>query len=286
MASGERPGQGSRLRARSGSAAVPIVRSRRGDRLELGRVAPSARSLAVGLALAAAAGLVYLAAVTTDLFAVRTVDVTGVRGPVASDVRAAVASSRGSSLVTLDVADVRRRVEALPTVAVATVDRAFPRGLAITVVPERPAAVLRRGADSWLVSARGRVMGPLARGARPSLPRVWLGRGAGPAVGETLGGDAAAAVRAVAPLAGSGLGLRVASALAAREELTLLLRSGLEVRLGDGSQLPLKLAVAASVAPQLDETFAYLDVAVPERPVAGTDENAQAVVETQPSTDP
>lgn len=286
MASGGRPEQGSRLRARAESAVVSIPRPRRVDRLELGWLVPSGRSLVLGLALIAAAGVAYLAAVSTSLFAVRSVAVAGAEPQLAAEVRAAMAATDGRSLVGLDVADLERRLEALPTVASATIDRSFPNELAVAVVPERPAAVLRRGADSWLVSARGRVMGPVGHGARAGLPRIWLGRGAGIEPGEMLAGDPAAAVRAVAPLAGSGLDLSVASALATRDELTLRLRSGLEVRLGDGAQLPLKLAVTASVVPQLDDAVVYLDVAVPERPVAGTAADPQAEVEPQDSTTP
>ena len=238
----------------------------------------------LGLVLLAVAGVVYMAATTTGLFAVRDVAVTGGDPTVAADVRRALEPAMGESLVGLDLTDLQARVEALPTVAEVTLDRAFPHELAVAVVPERPVAVLRRGADSWLASARGRVMGTLPRGARLGLPRVWLGRGALLTPGDMLAGDPASAVRALAPLAGSGLALGVRSALATHSELTLVLRSGLEVRLGDGSQLPLKLAVTAAVVPKLEPDVAYLDVAVPERPVAGTEANPQANIETKDST--
>ena len=131
--------------------------------------------------------------------------------------------------------------------------------------------MLRRGADSWLVSVRGRVMAKLDRGARRALPRIWVGRGAAPRSARRSAASRRAAVRAVAPLAASDLPLHVASALAAHDELTLVLRSGLQVRLGDSTTLPLKLAVAASVVERLDASAAYLDVSVPERPVAGAE---------------
>ena len=95
MATRGRPAQGSRLRARAESAVVSIPRPRRGERLELGRVVPSARSVAVGLALLVAAGAVYLAARSTDLFAVRTITVAGATGEVARNVRAALAPADG-----------------------------------------------------------------------------------------------------------------------------------------------------------------------------------------------
>ena len=55
------------------------------------------------------------------------------------------------------------------------------------------------------------------------------------------------------------------------KELTLVLRSGLELRLGDAGDLRLKLAVARRILLlQGAETSAdYIDVTVPERPVVG-----------------
>ena len=55
------------------------------------------------------------------------------------------------------------------------------------------------------------------------------------------------------------------------KELTLVLRSGLELRLGDAGDLRLKLAVARRILLlQGAETSAdYIDVSVPERPVVG-----------------
>jgi len=64
----------------------------------------------------------------------------------------------------------------------------------------------------------------------------------------------------------------------------LRLRSGLEVRLGDASQLPLKLAVTAHVLPLLVAGTTYLDVAVPDRPVAGQTLESQVEVKAQSST--
>ena len=47
---------------------------------------------------------------------------------------------------------------------------------------------------------------------------------------------------------------------------TLVLRNGLELRLGDSRDLPVKLEVARRVIPQLAGAGGYLDVSVPDRP--------------------
>jgi cell division protein FtsQ len=284
VARGERSTAGSRSRARAESAVASFPRRRPDSRLDLQRIVPSGRSLAFGLLLLTLGAMTWVAGRTTSLFAVDTIDVHGAGAGVAADVRGALASTEGRSLLQLDLAGLEARLESIPTVADATLDRAFPHRLVVSVVPERPAAVLRQGAESWLGSAGGRVVSPLARGDRPALPRIWLGRGPAPRPGALLTGDAAAAIRAVAPLAGSSLPVRVASVRATRSELTLVLRSGLEIRLGDESQLPLKLAVAAGILPRLPLGDGYLDVAVPERPVAAETLNSQLQGEASTST--
>ena len=281
---GGRTRDGSRLRARAESAVLPFPRSHRGDRLELIRLAPSGRSILAALVLVLVGVGLYGAARGTSAFAIRAVAISGAPPAVVADVRAALSDAMGKSLVTVDAGALDRRVEAVPTVAGARFDRDFPHTLRIVVVPEEPVAVARQGAASWLVSRRGRVMATLAHRARPGLPRVWLGADAKFTVGDTLPDDAGVAVRSLGPVADTPLPERVASARAADGEITLQLRSGLEVRLGDASQLPLKLAVAAQVLPKLPAGTAYLDVAVPDRPVAGQSLNSQVQGESSPST--
>ena len=60
-------------------------------------------------------------------------------------------------------------------------------------------------------------------------------------------------------------------------DLTFLLGSGLELRLGALRAIPLKLAVAQRVLPGCSAQggYRYLDVSVPARPVAGTTLNSQ-----------
>ena len=174
----------------------------------------------------------------------------------------------------------------VPLVATVGFDRAFPHTLRVTVVPEIPTAVLRQGARSWLAAAGGKIVSELDRGARPALPRIWLGRGVDVRVGERLSGQQLAAVRAVAPLGARPLPVRVASVRASAKELTLVLRSGIELRLGDGSDRDVKLEVARRILPLLGGSPGYLDVSVPERPVAAKTLDSQVEVESQPSTTP
>ena len=228
----------------------------------------------------------YAAARTTSAFAVERVAVEGASPTVAAEVREALTPALGESQLGLDLTDLARRAENVPMVAAATFDRAFPHTLRIAVVPEAPVAVVRQGSASWLAASGGRVVAELAKGERPGLPRVWLKRGVDVRVGESLHGLDARAVAAVAPLVERPLPSRVTSVVAGRDGLTMSLRSGIELRLGDAGDLAVKLEIARRVLPQLGDLRGYLDVSVPERPVAGESLNSQVEVESSASTDP
>jgi hypothetical protein len=88
---------------------------------------------------------------------------------------------------------------------------------------------------------------------------------AGRVLGVVDGGRAA---RALAALAGMPLPLPVRSARADAQSLSFVLGSGVELRLGNPRELQLKLAIARRIL-HGTEDFSYLDVSVPERPVAG-----------------
>ncbi len=108
----------------------------------------------------------------------------------------------------------------------------------------------------------------------PALPRIWLPVttviDVGAFLGEEPGGLAA---RSLATFVGSGFSRRIAFVKALQGQLTLGLRSGLEIRLGPPIDLRLKIAIARGLLPTLALPSAggpdYLDLAVPERPVAG-----------------
>jgi cell division protein FtsQ len=231
---------------------------------------PSARSLIVGLVLVAAAAGAYLLARESSVFAVRSIRVEGVDPQLTARVREALRPLVGASLVSLDRGAAARRALALPEIASATVDRAFPHTLRITVEAEHPVAVMRQADLAWLASAEGRVLQQLNARPYPALPRIWLPRKDDVLVGATLSGAPAEALRAVAPLGAIHFPLPVRSAQAGDRELTLTLGSGLEIRLGDLSDLRLKLAVAARIV-SAAAGARYVDVTVPERAVAAYD---------------
>jgi cell division protein FtsQ len=209
----------------------------------------------------------YLGARQTGLFSLDRIAVDGAPGVTAGRIRAALRPYVGESLVRFDRRDAERRLAAVPEVADAHFDRDFPHTLKVRVRLERPVAVLRRGSDAWLVSSTARVLEHLKR-PYPDLPRIWVPASADVSLNATLGGEGAMGVAAVAPLRTLRLDVRVRQVTAGDGELTLVLSSGTSLRLGDTGDLRLKLAIAKQILP-LTRGAAYVDVSVPERPVAG-----------------
>ena len=230
---------------------TPLPRRVTRERADILEYVPSGRSIAIGFLVVVGAFLAWFGARETGVFAVRTIDVAGAPPGVAAQVRRALATTRGTSLMKVDLGASEGAVTALPTVAGVSFDRAYPHTLRVVVVPERAVAVARQGADAYLLAASGRVMARAERRDRPRLARIWVKRGVGLAPGSRVEGDLAVAVRAVSPLARSPIPGRVSSVTATPGALTLRLRSGLEILLGDPRDVALKLAVAGRVIPLL-----------------------------------
>jgi cell division protein FtsQ len=237
-------------------------------------VLPSGKALAIAAAFVACAGGLYALARETSMFAVSRVDVRGAPPALARTIGSTLSPFLGASLVSLDGAAVVNRLESLPTVVSATYDRDFPHTLRVLVVPERAVAVLRSGTLSWLVSARGRVMATVDRKRFRTLPRIWLPPQARIDVGSFLSDDAGTAARALHAFAATGFARQAIWARIHEAQLTVGLRSGVELRFGAPTDLALKIAVVRSILPTVALPAAggpaYLDVSVPERPVAGT----------------
>ena len=256
-----------RKRSTSRTAVLPARRA--APSLQLTRIAPSGRSVLIGLALFALAVGGYVGARETSVFAVRTIDIRGGDKALQAQVQAALADEVGQSLLKIDGDSLGRLLAPLPGVRSFRYDRAFPNTLRVVLRPEQPVLVLRTGADAYLVAATGRVIRTLAHPHLSHLPRLWATHDVHIRVGEPLPATARAAATALAPLQGAPLpgGVRL---VRGGKELTLVLGGGLEVLLGDHGDLQLKLAIARRILRATAATTTgggYLDVSVPERPV-------------------
>ena len=161
----------------------------------------------------------------------------GAPSAVVRDVRKATRETVGRSLLAVDARAIEDALRALPSVAGASVDRAFPHTLVIKVAPERPVAVIRREATRR-GSRRDR---PADReidvGSNRGFPRLWLKREIAIDVGKRLPASLAEATRALAAAREVRIPHRVQAVRAAEGQLTLVLRRGPEIRLGAPRQV-------------------------------------------------
>jgi cell division protein FtsQ len=286
MAGGGRTGPGSRRRARAASAVVPLPRPVVGARLDLVRLVPSGRSLLVAFAIVFCALGGYLGARETSVFAVEQVEVRGAPPPVARQVQRVTRAVVGTSLLDVDAAAIEGSVRALPSVAAASVDRAFPHTLVIRVAPVWPVGVARRGDRAWLVSGSNRVIARIEPKAERSLPRLWLPRKVPVELGRALPPAYEPVTRVFAGLRHVRIPGRVKAVRSTLAGLVVVLHSGVEIMLGDTSDLLVKLAVAERVVPLLEDEMVYLDVSVPARPVGSAYLNSQVESESTTSANP
>jgi cell division septal protein FtsQ len=233
------------------------------------RFVPSGRSLLVTFGALIAIGFAYWVAYATTVFAVDTVEIEGAPPALEHDVTRATRDLVGRSLVSIDAQEVEGALRTLPAVAGVSVDRAFPSTLVIRIAPERPVAVIRRGMSAWLATGAGKVIRDIPVGTERGMPRLWIHRGTTIRVGGLIPAGLVPATRALAEARDAGIANRVKGVRTTGDELTLVLRHGTEIRLGRAADVGMKLVIARRVLGLVDGGAAYIDVSVPQRPVAG-----------------
>lgn len=242
----------------------PRIRERR---IEVARTKGRRRlrvlTVVTGAAVLGAGGWLVLHSALLD---VDRVVVTGAVHASAPEIRDAAGVDRGDPLVLVDLGAVERRVERLPWVDEARVDRHLPGELAIQVTERTPVAWASRSeAEIALVDDRGRVV-VNATEVPSGLPEL-TGLAALPPPGGRV--RPAIAQRAL-PALPVELRAQVTRVGVVGADLVLGLRDGPEVRLGSADRLGDKGRAALAVLQTLDPPYpAYLDVRVPEAPVTG-----------------
>ena len=91
-------------------------------------------------------------------FALREVRVEGRGETAVSDILAAVRANRGDPILGIDIDAVRQRLEALPWIVSASVERRFPDQLIVSVTEAAPMALWQRNQKLYLVSRDGAVI--------------------------------------------------------------------------------------------------------------------------------
>jgi cell division protein FtsQ len=187
-------------------------------------------------------------------FGLTQVSVTGHRYTPDSDILDAVGLDSARTLLSFDSRAAQDRIERLPWVERASIERVLPDRLEVRVSERSPSVVWRRGDRNFLIDKSGRILAAVPRDAMPSLPRV---------AGE---GAAAEAARLFAVLAGHpALMARVDVAERVGERRwRLRLADGGTVQLpahGEADAIARALRIASARGPEVSE----IDVRVPER---------------------
>jgi cell division protein FtsQ len=202
----------------------------------------------------------------SSLVQVRHVEVSGIEGPEAAQIRRAL-ESEGADMTTLHVREdaLLGAVATYPVVRSLRTETDFPHGLRIVVNAYEPVAALRAsGGGLTAVAGDGTILrGSVTRG----LPIV----GVRATPGDDRLGDGATfgAVRLLSA-APRALRARVERVYRGPRGLAATMRAGPKLYFGGGARPDAKWRAAVEVlAHRTSRGAAYVDLRVPERPVAG-----------------
>ena len=251
-------------------------------RARVGSLSPRVRGrLLIALAVLALLATVYYAWFRDSSFvAVERVTVTGIKTDDAPRIRARLtAVARDMSTLNVDKDALMRALPVGAAVADLRVTTDFPHGMRIEVIQSPAVAVLVAPGKRMAVAGDGVVL----KGVRSSnVPTISVD--SVPGSGRLGRGRArqlvAAAAAAPTPLRGRIERMRYLSA----KGLVAYLERGPQVILGDSTALAAKWAATAAILADKESRGAsYVDVSIPDRPVAGGVEVPQPEAEQPPA---
>ena len=210
------------------------------------------------LALAAVAWVIW----GSPLLAVRTVQVDGVTTLPAEQVRETAGLAEGTPLLRVDVVAAQQRVAQLPQVDSVEVTRGWPSTVVITVVERTPVAVVGTPGRRSLVDARGVLFDTITGDAPDGVVPLDVAD-PGPDDPPTM-----AALGALTALPGDVREQVTAASATSREDVSLTLEDGTQVRWGTPDETTEKAAALAAVLGQIDaealEPADTIDVSTPD----------------------
>jgi cell division protein FtsQ len=222
------------------------------------------RFLALALAVVLALGAAW-AVIASPLLDVDHIVVKGTTRMTTAEVETASQIHRGDAMVWLDGGAAVARIDALPWVRAAHVEREWPGTVSITVTERTAAAWVDAGSGPVLVDGTGRVL------EHVSTPPTDLPQIASPKIVPPVGATIEPVVGA--HVAGMLQGLArsgTRTITVSRGGVVLGLVNGPEIRLGQPTEVMTKVRAAVAVLTALDGApVAYIDATVPSNPVAG-----------------
>lgn len=256
--------------------------SRRRQAIERSRRRRLIGSVAVVAAVAASIWLAFW----SPLLNVRDINVVGARNVDSADVAAVAGLSSEDNLLLVSPAHVAAKVEGLPWVRSARVDRKLPGTIRVRIQERKPAVVLSMAGEQWTLDRSGNVLaeGTAAKGL-PALAGVREAKvSPGTQVGAREVQDALAAWRSLSPR----IRRDVAAILAPTpERITLSLADGTQVRFGAARSLRAKNQVLRALLAQIRSEGAvatYVDIRVPSNPAISRRPSAAAATPAPAAT--
>jgi cell division protein FtsQ len=227
-------------------------------------------------------GAMFLWLRDSSLVGVRQVDITGVSGSQADDIRGALTDA-ARDMTTLHVRKdvLRDAVQSYPVVRELHADADFPHRLRITVNSYDPIGSMELGGRSVAIARDGTVLDGTPTKGLTAIAAT------GSAAGTKITGTEATKLVRLLAVAPAPLRSRALRAYKGPNGLAVDLRDGPRLDFGDLAQVDAKwLAAAAVLADEDSRGASYVDVRLPERPVAGplpaTKEGAQGEASTSP----
>ncbi|MFC0283928.1 cell division protein FtsQ/DivIB [Camelimonas abortus] len=194
-------------------------------------------------------------------FGVSRIDISGLKELRREEALKATGVTGRSSLLFLDVNEVRAALERLPMVKEASVRKLYPDALAISITERQPAALWQKNGELFVIAADGAPLGPVTDMRFARLPFV-VGEGA-----NLRAAEYAALLERAGPLRGR---IRAGS-LEAGASWTLTMDNGVRVRLpaGEGAAAALERLVRLEREHRLlEKDILMVDLRMPDRVVA------------------
>lgn len=224
------------------------------------------RILIIGVvALASVAAIAGL--VRSPLLDVDKVQITGAEHTEVDDVLQATGlNSQGHAMISVDRFALARKVERLPWIATAEVDRKWPNVVRVKVTERIAIGAITVEGGVALLDASGRVL-DVAKEAPAGVVAI-IGSDKVPAPGRTVGGPI---LDALAILHGMSENLVKQTQAVHRLEgdpvtYEVGIQGGVTIRLGDANQIGEKLAAAEAVLAVQHAAGTVIDVRVPRSP--------------------
>lgn len=222
--------------------------------------------VALGIVIVAVWGAFW-----SPLLDVRRVQVIGARHTDVADVRDVAGLDDGQNLLLVSTGEVAARVESLPWVDEADVQRRLPGTVRVKIEERRAEMVVTVAAGTWTIDGSGHVLEEGATSKR--LPTLTGAVIPAPEPGESLRSPEIRAGLAVWTSLPKKIKERVASVVApSRARVALILSDGTMVRYGGADRLRAKNEVLVVLLRRLDaegRSATYIDISVPASPAVG-----------------